>query len=76
MTILGPLAGESPEPMTREQFDAVRKRLRASLDNVVTLDKRDLERVVNEVISLKKRLQRVEDAIEPLVSDLRRDCSA
>jgi hypothetical protein len=32
MTILGPLIGEPPEPMTREQFDAARKRLKASLE--------------------------------------------
>ena len=72
MTILGPLADEPPEPMTRDQFDAVRKRLKATLDGVVTMDKRELERVVGEVIWLKKRLRRVEQATEPLVWDLRR----
>jgi len=72
VTILGPLADEPPEPMTRDQFDAVRKRLKATLDGVVTMDKRELERVVGEVIWLKKRLRRVEQATEPLVWDLRR----
>jgi len=40
VTILGPLAGEPPEPMTREQFEAARKRLKATLNGVVTMDKR------------------------------------
>jgi hypothetical protein len=71
VTILGRLAGEPPEPMTRKQFDYVRRRLRATLNRVVTMDKRDLERLIAEVIWLKKRLHRVEDAIEPLVENLR-----
>ncbi len=62
-----PFVDEPPEPMTKEQFVDVRKRLRATLDGVVTLDKRDLERLVNEVVWLKKRLQRVEFVLEPLV---------
>jgi len=72
MSILGPLAGEPPEPLTKEQFEAARKRLRATLNGVVTMDKRDLERLINEVIWLKRRLHRVEQAIEPLVAGLRR----
>jgi hypothetical protein len=31
------------------------------------MDKRDLERLIDEVIWLKRRLQRVEHAIEPIV---------
>jgi len=58
--------------MNKEQFEAVRKRLRATLDGVVTIDKRELERVFDEVIWLKKRLRRVEHAIEPIVENLRR----
>ena len=72
MTILGPLAGEPPEPMTKDQFDAARKRLKATLNGVVTMDKRDLERLICEVIWLKRRLQQVEDAVEPLASEIRR----
>jgi len=72
VTILGPLAGEAPEPMTKEQFEAARKRLRATLNGVATIDKRDLERLINEVIWLKRRLHRVEEAIAPLVAELRR----
>lgn len=72
MTILGPLVGEPTEPMTKDQFEAARKRLRSTLNGVVTMDKRDLERLIAEVIWLKKRLQRVEEAIEPLVEDLAR----
>jgi hypothetical protein len=72
MTILGSIAGEPPEPMTREQFEAARQRLKATLNGVVTMDKRDLERLIAEVVWLKKRLRRVEAAVEPLVSEIRR----
>jgi hypothetical protein len=58
--------------MTREQFDAARKRLRSTLNGVVTMDKPELERLIAEVIWLKKRLHRVEVAIEPLVQEIRR----
>ncbi len=56
--------------MTRDQFEAARKRLKATLNGVVTRDKRDLDRLIAEVIWLKKRLRRAEDAVEPLVSDI------
>jgi hypothetical protein len=36
------------------------------------MDKRDLERLIAEVIWLKKRLLRVEEAVEPLASEIRR----
>ena len=72
MTILGPLAGETPEPMTKVQFDTVRKRIRDSWNGSVTLPKRDAEQLVAEIAWLKRRLQRVEYAIEPLVEDLKR----
>jgi hypothetical protein len=72
VTILGPLAGEPPEPMKREQFDSARKRLKASLDQIVTIDKREFQRLVDEVIWLKRRLHRVEDAVEPLATEIRR----
>jgi hypothetical protein len=49
VTILGPLAGEPPEPMTREQFDAARKRIRESWNGSVTLPKADSERLVAEI---------------------------
>jgi hypothetical protein len=58
--------------MTKDQFDAARKRLKASLDQIVTMDKGDLERLIAEVIWLKRRLQRVEEAVEPLASEIRR----
>jgi hypothetical protein len=72
MNILGPLAGEPPEPMTKEQFDAARKRIRESWNGSVTFSKRDAEQLVAEIAWLKRRLQRVEHAIEPLVEDLHR----
>ena len=72
VTILGPLAGEPPEPMTKEQFEAARKRLRSTLSGIVSIDKPDLERLIAEIVWLKRRLHRVEDAIAPIVNDLRR----
>jgi hypothetical protein len=70
MSLLGPLAGEPPEPMAKEQFDATRKRIRDSWNGSVTLPKRELEQLVAEISWLKRRLQRVEHAIEPLVEGL------
>ena len=72
MTILGPLVGEPPEPMTKEQFDAARKRIRDSWNGSVTFEKRDAERFFAEIAWLKRRLHRVEHAIEPLVEAIRR----
>lgn len=40
---LGPLLDEPPEPMTREQFLAVRKRLKDSWNGSVTLAKNDAQ---------------------------------
>jgi len=72
MTVLGPLAGELPEPMAKEAFELVRKRLRESWNGSITLEKKQVEAVIQEIIWLKCRLHRVEEAIEPLVEDLRR----
>ena len=72
MSILGPLAGEPPEPMTKEQFDAARKRIREAWNGTVALPKKDAERLVAEIVWLKRRLHRVEHAIEPIVENLRR----
>jgi hypothetical protein len=69
---LGPLADEAAEPMSREDFLAVRNTVRASWSGHVTLDKRHVERMLNEIRWLKRRLQRVEEAIEPMVEELRR----
>jgi vacuolar-type H+-ATPase subunit D/Vma8 len=71
MTVLGPLAGEPPEPMTKEAFDAVRKRLRESWNGSVTLERKQVEALIQEVIWLKRRLHRVESAIEPLVRGIK-----
>ena len=71
MTIVSPLAGEPQEPMTRDQVEGSRKRLRAALNGVATMDKRDLERLITEVIWLKRRLHHVENPIEPIVEGLR-----
>lgn len=70
MSPIGPLADEQPEPMGREDFVAIQKRLRDSWIGHVTLEKRDVERLLDEIRWLKRRLQRVEEVIEPLVEDL------
>jgi hypothetical protein len=70
VTILGPLL-VNVRSRSREQFEAARKRLKATLNGVVTMDKRDLERLITEVRWLKERLRRVEYALEPLVESLR-----
>lgn len=57
--------------MTRDHFVDVQRRLRDSWTGDVTLDKRDVERMLKEIRWLKRRLQRVEEAIEPMVDDLR-----
>jgi vacuolar-type H+-ATPase subunit D/Vma8 len=71
MTVLGPFRDEPPEPVTKEAFDAIRKRLRTSWNGSVTLEKKTVEALLNEITWLKKRLHRVETAIQPLVDDLR-----
>jgi hypothetical protein len=71
VTVLGPLHGESPEPMTREDFERVRTRLRESWNGTVTMEKRQVEQLINEITWLKRRLHRVENAIQPLVSALK-----
>ena len=71
MSLLGPFAGEPPEPMTREQFDAARKRIRDSWNGSVTFEKRDAERLIAEIAWLKRRLRRVEEVVEPLAEALR-----
>ena len=70
VSALGQLIDEPPEPMTREQFLAVRKRLRESWNGSVTLDRKDAQRLLDEILWLKRRLRRVEYAIEPLVDVL------
>ncbi len=59
-----------PEPMTREQFLAIRKRLKDSWNGSVTLAKKDAQRLLDEILWLKRRLHRIEHAIEPLVEEI------
>jgi hypothetical protein len=73
MLVLGPLAGEGPEPMTRELFVSLQKRIRTSWDGTVTIAKRDLAIALDEIRWLRRRLQRVENAVEPIVEDIRRN---
>jgi hypothetical protein len=44
-----------------------RKRLNDSWNGSVTLAKNDAQRLLDEILWLKRRLQRVEHAIEPLL---------
>ena len=72
MTVLGPLRDEPPEPITKEEFQRVRTRLLTSWNGSVTLEKKTVEALLSEIIWLKRRLHRVESAIQPLVDELRR----
>lgn len=67
MTGIGPLPNEAPEPMTREDFERIRARVRAEWSGHVPLDKRDAERLIAEIAWLKRRLRAVEFVLEPLV---------
>lgn len=58
--------------MNREQFIEVRGRLRDSWNGSVTLGKKDVQRLLDEILWLKQRLRRVEHAIEPLVEAISR----
>jgi hypothetical protein len=57
--------------MSRDHFVAIQKALRASWSGHLTIEKRDVERLLDEIRWLKRRLRRVEEAIAPLVEDLR-----
>lgn len=70
MSPLGPFADEPPEPMTREHWTAVTKRVRAAWNGLITLERSDAEALIEEIKWLKRRLRRVEEAVEPLVEDL------
>ena len=70
MTILSALADEPAEPMTKDEFARMRKQIRANWNGSIVIEKRDVEQLIAEIIWLKRRLQRVEHAIEPLVSAL------
>lgn len=66
MTILGPLANESPEPLSDLELMRLESKLRTEWSGIVTLEKREMEALVAEVKWLRERLRRVEHAIEPL----------
>src|SRR5438046_295588 len=68
MTVLGPLHGEPPEAMTKEDFERVR--LRTSWNGSVTPEKKMVEQLLNEIIWLKRRLHGVESAIQPVADSL------
>jgi hypothetical protein len=68
---LGNLKDEQPEPMNRDDFIAVQKRLRTSWEGSVTLEKRDVKRLLDEIRWLKLRLRRVEHVLEPMAEMIR-----
>ncbi len=72
MLPLGTLTNEPPEPMTRDDFIAVQRRLRAYWDGTVNLERREVQRLLDEIRWLRRRLQRVEHAIEPLIEAITR----
>jgi hypothetical protein len=69
---LGNLKDEKPEPMNREQFEAVRKRIHASWKGDVLIPRETAQALVDEILWLKRRLLRVEHVLEPLVEMIRR----
>ncbi len=70
-TVIGPLAGESPEPLSEAEWRDIQERLRASAMSSVYVPRSDVEKLVAEVKWLKRRAHRVETAIFPLVESLR-----
>jgi hypothetical protein len=56
--------------MTREDFIAVQKRFRESWNGSVTLERKAVERMLDEIRWLKRRLRRVEHVLEPLIEAL------
>lgn len=70
-TILGPLAGETPEPLAEADWREIQERLRASAMSSVYVPRSDVAKLVAEVKWLKRRAHRVESAILPLVESVR-----
>ena len=65
------MVGEEPEPMTREHFIDVQKRIHAAWNGGVVIERADVQRMLDEIRWLKRRLRRVEHAIEPLAESMR-----
>lgn len=70
-TVLGPLAGESIEPLCEAEWCEIQERLRGSSMSSVYMPRADVEKLVEEVKWLKRRAHRVETAILPLVECVR-----
>jgi hypothetical protein len=68
---LGRLVGEEDEPLTRAAVDALESHMRAEWGAFVTLDRAQARRLIAELRWLDARLGRMEDALLPLVEDLR-----
>jgi hypothetical protein len=68
---LGRLKDEKPEPMTREQFEVARKRIHASWNGDVFIQRETAQALVDEILWLKKRLRRAEYVLEPMVEIVR-----
>lgn len=72
MTVLAPLVHQPPEPLSKLALDRIRTRIRANGNGSITIDKNDVDHLINEILWLKRRPHRVETAIAPLVDDLRK----
>lgn len=70
-TVLGPLAGETAEPLSESEWRAIQERLRGSAMSSVYVPRADVEKLVEEVKWLKRRAHCVETAILPLVECIR-----
>ncbi|MFZ2493470.1 MAG: hypothetical protein WA208_18480 [Thermoanaerobaculia bacterium] len=53
--------------MTREDYERVQRRVRASFKGDVLVDRADVLLLLDEIRWVKRRLRRVEHVIEPLV---------
>jgi hypothetical protein len=71
MAGIGRLVDEDPEPMNRDHFIAIQKRLHAAFNGGVLIDRADALRMLDEIRWLKRRLRRLEHAVEPLIESVR-----
>jgi hypothetical protein len=72
MLPLGTLSDEPPEPMKREDFERVQKAIRATFRGDILIDRADALLLLSEIRWLRRRLQRVEHAVEPLAEAITR----
>ena len=70
---IGRLSGEKPEPLGRDDFERIRTTLRQSAMSSIYVPRSDVDLLVREIAWLKRRMRRLEHAVEPVVEALRQD---